>query len=167
MSNQMYEMVKDFHKAFNHPVSEKPTAMKEDVALSRAVWTGEELVEFLYATAAGNNEKFTKLYGEFLKGLDKAYQKSIDNTDPIDDVLVAQADALVDVEYFNQGSFTILGVEPFELFKIVQEANMGKLWEDGKPRFREGDGKIVKPPMWEENFAPEPRLKQEIKRQSN
>jgi predicted HAD superfamily Cof-like phosphohydrolase len=167
MSNQMYEMVKDFHKAFNHPVSEKPTPMKEDVALSRAVWTGEELVEFLYATVAGNNDKFTKLYEGFVKGLDKAYQKSIDSTDPIDDVLVAQADALVDVEYFNQGSFTILGVEPFELFKIVQEANMGKLWEDGKPRFREGDGKIVKPPMWEENFAPEPRLKQEIKRQSN
>jgi predicted HAD superfamily Cof-like phosphohydrolase len=38
--------------------------------------------------------------------------------------------------------------------------------EDGKPRFREGDGKIVKPPHWEENFAPEPKLKAEIERQS-
>ncbi|MGD7046940.1 HAD family hydrolase [Rossellomorea marisflavi] len=167
MSNEMYNMVKDFHNAFGHPVSDKPTPMNKETALARSIWTGEELVEFLYATAEGDKDEFKKLYIDFLEGLDKAHHKINEKGDPIDDVLVAQVDALVDVEYFNQGSFTILGVEPFEPFKIVQEANMGKLWEDGKPRFREGDGKIVKPPMWEENFAPEPRLKQEIKRQSN
>lgn len=42
---------------------------------------------------------------------------------------------------------------------------MGKIWDDGKPRFRESDGKILKPPHWEANFAPEPRLKEEIQRQ--
>ncbi len=75
-------------------------------------------------------------------------------------------DALTDVSYFNYGSFAVAGVDPEPLFDIVQEANMGKLWEDGKPRFRDGDGKIVKPPNWENDYAPEPRLAAEIDRQS-
>ncbi len=33
---------------------------------------------------------------------------------------------------------------------------------DGKPRFREGDGKILKPEGWQ---APEPQLRAEIERQ--
>jgi predicted HAD superfamily Cof-like phosphohydrolase len=158
-------MVRDFHKAFNHKYSYKPTPIDEETALNRAVWTGEELVEFLYATVGGDKEKFTRLYIDFFNGLHKSMDKIIDKNDPIDDILVAQADALTDVEYFNQGSFTILGVEPFNLFEIVQEANMGKLWEDGKPRFREEDGKIVKPPNWERDYAPEPKLKAEIESQ--
>jgi predicted HAD superfamily Cof-like phosphohydrolase len=165
--NEMYYMVKDFHKAFNHKYSDKPTPIDEVTALNRAVWTGEELVEFLYATVGGDLEKFRNLFSDFIQGLDAAYVKIVDKKDPIDNIIVSQADALIDVEYFNQGSFTILGVEPFNLFKIVQDANMGKLWEDGKPRFREGDGKIAKPPHWEENFAPEPKLKAEIERQLN
>ncbi|MCP1159268.1 HAD family hydrolase [Bacillus infantis] len=165
--NETYYMVQDFHKAFNHKYSEKPTPMDETTALNRAVWTGEELVEFLYATVAGDEKKFKSLVGQLYNGLDKATTKILTNKPVIDDVLVAQADALIDVEYFNQGSFTILGVEPFNLFKIVQDANMGKLWEDGKPRFREEDGKIVKPPNWEKDFAPEPKLKAEIERQIN
>jgi predicted HAD superfamily Cof-like phosphohydrolase len=163
--NQMYYMVRDFHKAFNHTYSDTPTPIDEETALNRAVWTGEELVEFLYATVGGDRNEFLYLVERFQDGIYRAADKIYDKNEPIEDVIVAQADALTDVEYFNQGSFTILGVEPFNLFKIVQEANMGKLWEDGKPRFREEDGKIVKPPHWEEKFAPEPKLKGEIERQ--
>jgi predicted HAD superfamily Cof-like phosphohydrolase len=165
--NETYYMVRDFHKAFNHSVSDKPTPIPEDVALSRAIWTGEELVEFLYATVKGDKEKFYDIFEAFIHGLYKTFDKIVEKNDPIENVLVSQMDALIDVEYFNQGSFTIAGVEPFNLFKIVQEANMGKLWEDGKPRFREGDGKIIKPPHWEEQFAPEGKLKAEIERQLN
>lgn len=165
-NNEMYYMVQDFHKAFNHLTADKPTAIPEDIALPRAVWTGEELVEFLYATAAGDKRKFLKLFNSFISGLHNTVNKILEKKDPIEDVLVSQMDALTDIEYFNQGSFVVAGVEPFNLFKIVQDANMGKLWSDGKPRFREGDGKIVKPPHWEENFAPEPKLKAEIENQS-
>lgn len=164
MSNERYHMVKGFHKAFGLGVANKPTPIDKKVALSRAIWTAEELVEFLHASVAGEEDEFDKMIGNFIEGIHAAYRKSM-QVGPIDDVLTAQADALTDVDYFNQGTFTLMGVEPFNLFKIVQEANMGKLWEDGKPRFREGDGKIVKPPHWEEKFAPEPRLKEEIQRQ--
>ncbi|MEM5009420.1 HAD family hydrolase [Niallia taxi] len=164
-NNVMYNMVREFHNAFGHKMADKPTVINEETALNRAVWTGEELVEFLYGTVGGDLEKFEVLYDSFKQGLDKAADKIRTEQKPVDDILVAQMDALVDVEYFNQGSFTIAGVEPFNLFKIVQEANMGKLFEDGKPRFREEDGKIIKPPNWEEDFAPEGRLIKEINRQ--
>lgn len=163
--NEMYYMVREFHKAFGHPVADKPTALPKEVALNRNVWTGEELVELLYATANGNGEEFEKLYELFKQGLDKAFNKIKEEKKPVNDVLTAQADALTDQLYFIFGSFVQMGVKPFNLFKIVQRANMGKLWEDGKPRYRKSDGKIIKPEGWEEKFAPEPRLKAEIERQ--
>ena len=77
-------------------------------------------------------------------------------------LIVAQADALTDINYFVQGTFTMMGVEPQPLFDIVQEANMAKLGADGKPIYRESDGKIMKPEGWE---APEPKLEAEIENQ--
>lgn len=163
--NNPYLQVKEFHKAFQHPQNDKPTPIDEETALNRAVWTGEELVEFLYATVEGDGEKFEQVFDQFLQGLNKARQKTMEKNQDVSDKLVAQADALTDVMYFNYGSFAILGVEPQPLFDIVQNANMGKLFPDGKPRFREEDGKVIKPPKWEESFAPEPKLKEEINRQ--
>lgn len=162
--NEMYYMVRDFHKAFNHKYNDTPTPMDVDTALNRAVWTAEELVELLYASVGGNKEEFINITDKFLDGIGENINKMIEENKPVDDILVAQADALTDVEYFNQGSFTILGVKPYNLFKIVQEANMGKL-HNGMPKFRESDGKIIKPDNWERDFAPEGRLKEEIERQ--
>jgi predicted HAD superfamily Cof-like phosphohydrolase len=90
--------------------------------------------------------------------------KILQKGEPVEDVLVAQADALTDVNYFVQGSFVLLGVDPQPLFDIVQDANMAKLFPDGKPRYRESDGKIIKPDGWQ---PPEDKLKLEIERQTN
>ena len=75
--------------------------------------------------------------------------------------VVGQADAMIDLMYFCLGTMVEMGVNPEPLFEIVQNANMAKLWPDGKPRYRE-DGKILKPEGWE---PPEPKLKEEIERQ--
>lgn len=165
LQNAMYHRVKEFHKAFGEKMPSKPTPIDKETALKRAVWSVEELTEFLYATVGGDKIQFAELTQKLLEGLIESFQEIYKNAPVIDDVLTAQMDALTDEMYFNQGSFTLAGVEPYNLFEIVQQANMGKLWEDGKPRFRESDGKIIKPPHWEENFAPEPRLKEEIERQ--
>jgi len=61
-----------------------------------------------------------------------------------------QVDALIDLIYFALGTLVEIGVPPEGIFKIVQNANMSKLWEDGKPRFRESDGKVIKPSNWED-----------------
>jgi predicted HAD superfamily Cof-like phosphohydrolase len=76
--------------------------------------------------------------------------------------IVAQADAFIDVIYFALGGLVNLGIRPGPLWDIVQGANMAKLWPDGRPRYREGDGKVVKPDGWED---PGPKLAAEIHRQ--
>ncbi|SNZ10034.1 hypothetical protein/energy-coupling factor transport system permease protein [Terribacillus aidingensis] len=161
---KQYNQVKEFHKAFSHQQSDQPTPMSEEVALNRAVWSGEELIELLYATVGGEIGRFQELYEQFLKGLQNAKEKMVRERKTVDDILTAQADALIDEAYFNNGSFTILGVEPGPLFDIVHAANMGKL-HDGVPKYRESDGKIIKPENWERDFAPEGKIKAEIERQ--
>lgn len=81
----------------------------------------------------------------------------------VSDTLADQVDALVDLLVFLMGNAVETGVDLDPIFDIVHKANMSKLWPDGKPRYREGDGKIIKPPGWE---SPEPLIAQEIERQS-
>lgn len=165
--NRQYTLVKEFHKAFNHPVADYPTPLESERALNRTVWAGEELVEFLHASSK-NEDEFSLLYNSFLEGLQKAYFKSLKDVYPTNDVdrIVAQADALTDASYFLNGSFVEIGVKPQPLFEIVQKSNMSKLFtdENGKKyaKYRESDGKILKSPDF---FPPEEKLKEEIERQ--
>jgi len=75
--------------------------------------------------------------------------------------VVGQADGMIDLIYFALGTLVEMGVEPEELFKIVQGANMAKLFPDGKPRYN-ATGKVIKPPGW---VSPEPLIEAEIARQ--
>ena len=77
------------------------------------------------------------------------------------DEIVEQADAMIDLMYFAIGTLVEMGVKPDALWQIVQDANMAKLWPDGKPHHRE-DGKTIKPPEWKD---PHDKLKAEIERQ--
>ena len=63
--------------------------------------------------------------------------------------IVEQADAMIDTIYFALGTLVEMGIEPEELFNIVQTANMSKLWSDGKPHYNEM-GKVIKPQGWED-----------------
>ena len=78
--------------------------------------------------------------------------------------IVEQADAMIDVLYLAIGTLVEMGIEPENLFAIVQEANMSKSFPDGKPHYRESDGKIIKPDTWED---PHEKLRAEIERQAN
>lgn len=78
------------------------------------------------------------------------------------ETLVDQADALIDLIYFAIGTCVKMGVEPGELFNIVQAANMAKIWPDGTVHYRE-DGKVLKPEDWED---PEPKLLKAIEGQA-
>lgn len=44
-----FKKVKDFHKAFNHPIEEKPKIISKVQAKHRATWMREEIQEFLDA----------------------------------------------------------------------------------------------------------------------
>lgn len=77
------------------------------------------------------------------------------------DDIVEQADAMIDVIYFALGTLVEMGIQPDNLFQIVQDANMSKLWSDGKPHYN-AEGKTIKPSTWED---PHEKLKAEIKKQ--
>lgn len=76
--------------------------------------------------------------------------------------LVDQADAMIDLIYLALGTLVELGVHPEPLFQIVQDANMSKLWPDGKAHHNPETGKVMKPPTF---IRPEPLLLAEIERQ--
>lgn len=78
------------------------------------------------------------------------------------DEIVEQADAMIDVMYFALGTLVEMGIRPDALFQIVQDANMAKLWPDGKPHYN-AEGKTIKPKGWED---PHEKLKTEIERQA-
>lgn len=75
--------------------------------------------------------------------------------------LTEQADAMIDIIYFAIGGLVEMGIKPDRLFDIVHQANMSKLWPDGRPKFRE-DGKVMKPAAW---VDPGPQIQDEIRRQ--
>jgi len=127
--NKQFEMVKQFQKAMEQPVADKPTLMDAPRRCERYNFMGEELHEFLQAKT-----------------------------------VVDQSDAMIDLIYLAIGTLVEMGVKPEKLFQIVHEANMSKLWEDDKPRFREGDGKVLKPPHF---VRPEPLLQKEIELQQS
>lgn len=155
-----------FHRVFGHPMADTPTLPDSETVQNRVNYIAEELVEALGAMAI-NKHDLVNMVDSLVDAVSAAEDKQIEEgflkTDEAK--LVALADAFTDINYFNQGNFTIIGIEPQPLFNIVQEANMAKLGEDGKPIIRESDGKIMKPEGWAENHAPEPKLAAEIKRQ--
>lgn len=159
-----YNQVGDFHNAFGHPFSRTPKPLSLKSASDRSGYKAEEIVELLFATL-GNDFKLTESIIEKLhESIDNAKLKESEKEFPTSEleIIVAQSDALIDLIYFALGSLVEMGVKPEPLFNIVQEANMSKLWPDGKPRYREEDNKVLKPEGWQQ---PEPKLKKEIEYQ--
>ena len=72
--------------------------------------------------------------------------------------IVEQVDAMIDVIYFALGTMVEMGISPDAIFDIVHEANMSKLWSDGKPHFNP-DGKTIKPENWVDPYS---KIKSEI-----
>ena len=124
MIDEEFEQVKDFHRAFNHLVSETPVLLSVQEAQNRAGFMREEIDEFMES-----------------------------------ETIYDQADAMIDLIYFALGTLVQMGVKPKKIFDIVHNANMTKLWDDGTVHHRESDGKVIKPPSWED---PYPKIKDEI-----
>lgn len=169
MTKNHYEKVKEFHDAFDPTLNTEPNTLDEETAVARISWVAEELLETLQSISVSENH-FKRLAKRLSLLMESEVEKIV-NEDQFDqnltelDRLIGMVDGLVDALYFIYGTFEKMNINPTPLFDIVHNANMGKLFPDGKPRYREGDGKILKPENWEESFAPEPKIKQEILRQ--
>lgn len=162
-----FEQVQEFHEVFDQPLNKEPQALTPEIAVNRANFTTEELIEFLYASVKGDIPKFEALVLEWKKAAEESIVKIKEQQKEVHSRLIGQVDALTDANYFNYGSFVLMGIDPDPIFSIVHQANMGKVFPDGKPRYRQTDGKVRKPVNWEKDFAPEPKIKAEIERQIN
>ncbi|MGX7245651.1 pyrophosphohydrolase domain-containing protein [Enterococcus quebecensis] len=160
-----FEKTEAFHKQFDNRKPQIPTQFSAKQAADRAGFKAEELVEFLYGAANNNPVVFKKLVTQLKESVDQAEEKVLNKQKEVMDPLVEQVDALIDLLYFTYGSFSLLGVDPTEIFSIVHEANMGKLFPDGKPHYHPVTHKVLKPDNWEADFAPEPKIKAELDRQ--
>ncbi len=63
------------------------------------------------------------------------------------DNIYDQADAMIDLIYFALGTMVEIGIKPKQIFNIVHQANMNKLFSDNKPHYS-SEGKTIKPKGW-------------------
>lgn len=149
-----FEMVKEFHQTFGHPVSEKVRTLQAHP------WTGEHEEE--HTEALNDTLEFMKndanlsLLGEQHTRARYMLEELVEFMEAGD--AVDQTDALVDLLYFTYGTLVMMGIDPQKPFEIVHAANMRKLWPDGKPRWN-AEGKIMKPDGW---VGPEDELRHYI-----
>lgn len=160
-----FEQVEEFHAVFDPRKPEQPTAFSEKEAIYRAGFKAEELVELIAATTNGQKDQLHQAVQQLHEAIDQAEQKMLTKEHWGQQPLVEQVDALTDILYFTYGSFSLLGVDPTNIFDIVHQANMGKLFPDQQPHYHPVTNKVLKPENLEKDYAPEPRIKQEIANQ--
>lgn len=123
MTKTNFEMVKEFHQAFEVPSAEKPTEPSEELFRLREDLIAEE-------------------FGEF-------YDAHFDSVVDFEPDLIEIADAIGDMLYVIYGTADQYGLDADAIFAEVHRSNMSKLGEDGKPIYRE-DGKVLKDPGFEQ-----------------
>lgn len=156
------ELVSEFHKAFKYQQSDKPVVLSAEDVFKRVVFIQEELIELL-AASVDTEDEFNQYIDTLLIKQSEAESKEIPKIGEKNKLerIVAQADALTDINVFVQGTGDMMGVQLFPLFEIVMRANMSKLDENGKPIYNEF-GKIQKSELF---TPPEPLLEEEIQKQ--
>ena len=158
-----FNKVKAFHHLMDERTQEETKAWDVKGATHRAAFKVEELVEFVRASSH-SEEEFQQAIRDLHQALDISADK-VSQKISAESTLVGQVDALIDTLYFTYGSFVLMGVDPERIFEIVHQANMAKIFPDGKAQFDPVTHKILKPEDWEEKHAPEPAIKKELERQ--
>jgi len=89
-----------------------------------------------------SSDKINKLRIDLIKEELDELQEAIKNND-----LLEVADALTDILYVTYGAGHAFGIDLDKCFEEVQNSNMSKLNENGKPIYNES-GKVMKGPNY-------------------
>ena len=89
-----------------------------------------------------STEKINDLRYNLIKEELDELKQAMDNKD-----LLEVADALTDILYVTYGAGIAFGIDLDKCFEEVQNSNMSKLGEDGKPIYNES-GKVMKGPNY-------------------
>ena len=99
---------------------------------------GQEIKE----KASFPNDKITFLRYELIKEELDEFKEAIDKKD-----IKEVADALTDILYVTYGAGHAFGIDLDKCFEEVQNSNMSKLGNDGKPIYND-KGKVMKGPNY-------------------
>ena len=99
---------------------------------------GQEVKDKAGFSDAKTNKLRIELIKEELEELTEAMQ---------DENLLEVADALTDILYVTYGAGHAFGIDLDKCFEEVQNSNMSKLGEDGKPIYNDA-GKVMKGPNY-------------------
>ena len=89
-----------------------------------------------------SNEKTNKLRIDLIKEELEELQQAMKDKN-----LLEVADALTDILYVTYGAGHAFGIDLDKCFEEVQQSNMSKLGEDGKPIYND-QGKVMKGPNY-------------------
>ena len=89
-----------------------------------------------------SSNKINKLRIDLIKEELEELKEAMNNND-----LLEVADALTDILYVTYGAGHAFGIDLDQCFDEVQNSNMSKLSEDGKPIYNEA-GKVMKGPNY-------------------
>lgn len=152
------DKVKEFTEAsLNINCPKEPILIPKDEIIFTIRMIFSEASE-LVSTVTSNSEECKELLNDALNNIDLC--KKYDYKDDIERI-AAQADAMVDANYYMQNIACKHGMNLSKIFDIVHDANMNKR-DPITYQFirRESDGKIMKPLNWKA-----PDIETEIKRQ--
>tara|TARA_Y100000768_G_C23702332_1_gene551973 strand:+ start:153 stop:524 length:372 start_codon:yes stop_codon:yes gene_type:complete len=88
------------------------------------------------------NDKITTLRYDLISEELEEFKDAIENRD-----IKEVADALTDILYVTYGAGHAFGIDLDKCFQEVQNSNMSKLGDDGKPIYNE-KGKVMKGPKY-------------------
>ena len=116
--NSNFELVGQFMDSFGQEVKTKTELPSSKTVAMRVDLIEEELKELMQALYHGRDAD-----------------------------IVGVADALADILYVTYGAGHAFGIDLDKCFNEVQDSNMSKLGQDGKPIYNEG-GKVMKGPNY-------------------
>lgn len=124
------DKVKEFHRAFDQPISDVPNLPKSDSQVFYDILADmyEDLSAFEDALKAIQpaDQRVVRvrlLVEEFAEYIKAEYEDDIKEI----------ADAMADIEYINNGTAAVYGIPLDQIFDVVHQNNMTKLGPDGKP----------------------------------
>eukprot|EP00746_Dinoflagellata_sp_MGD_P160456 gnl/MRDRNA2_/MRDRNA2_87223_c0_seq1.p1 gnl/MRDRNA2_/MRDRNA2_87223_c0~~gnl/MRDRNA2_/MRDRNA2_87223_c0_seq1.p1 ORF type:complete len:375 (-),score=103.96 gnl/MRDRNA2_/MRDRNA2_87223_c0_seq1:255-1379(-) len=153
------EAVREFTFEAGQPTPDKPEVMTEGEVSFISKMILDEVLE-LWATQKESDESKAALINMVNDA--KALSKEVYTNDQqgIIDQVAAQADALVDIQYYMLNCAARKGFNMSSIFGVVHAANMAKRNPETGRFEKNADGKIIKPPGWKP-----PNVEAELARQ--
>ncbi|MGB4823718.1 MAG: haloacid dehalogenase [Leuconostoc mesenteroides] len=164
MKDKLYQYAQEFHQSFDNREPNKPQPLTQSELINRVGFILEELTE-LAVSQCHNQTDVEQVFLEIKQRLDAAKTKLGQKPINRNSAIVQQADSLGDIIYLSYGSFVLMGVEPSEILESIHNANMHKLFPDGKPHRDKITKKVLKPAAWYTTYQPEPIINAVIDQQ--